>query len=82
MHSTDNTKTLYASQALLVDGWADNVAVEIDGNGLISSLSTDLYSRSGTEAGVSNNSVKLKETNGDYYPVKAPNKQVPKILYW
>jgi len=42
MNSTDNTKVLYASQALLADGWADNVAVKIDGNGLISSVSTDL----------------------------------------
>ena len=42
MHSTDNTRTLYASQALLADGWANNVAIEIDDNGLISSVDTDL----------------------------------------
>ncbi|MBE9537551.1 MAG: formimidoylglutamate deiminase [Proteobacteria bacterium] len=42
MPDTGGTTTLYARQALLTDGWADNVAVEIDNRGLISSIKTDL----------------------------------------
>jgi len=42
MSSTDRAKTLFSGQALLVDGWAENVAVEIDDSGIIFSVSANL----------------------------------------
>lgn len=44
-------------------------------------LKTDLYSRSGTEVGVSKGALKLKEVNGDYVVVKTNKIRVPKISY-
>lgn len=40
-------------------------------------LSTDLYSRSGIEAGVSQNTITLNEVEGDYIPVKTKKGDVP-----
>jgi len=39
---TDKHKTLYFRAALLAQGWAKNVAIEIDGGGLISSVNSNM----------------------------------------
>src|SRR3989338_5026849 len=44
-------------------------------------LDTDLYTRSGTEAGVSNGVLKLEEKNGDYLTVKVSDNDIPEIAY-
>ncbi len=44
-------------------------------------LNTDLYTRSGTEVGVSNNVLKLVEKNGDYSVEKTSTEDVPEIVY-
>lgn len=41
------TQTIWAASALLADGWADNVAVEIDDSGNIESISPDTDYKSG-----------------------------------
>src|SRR3989339_132159 len=42
-------------------------------------IDTDLYSRSGTEVGVSGGVLDLKEKNGDYYPIKLLDRDIPEI---
>ena len=42
-------------------------------------LETDLYTRSGTEVGVSEGTLKLEERDGDYFPVKVTTGDIPKI---
>lgn len=44
-------------------------------------LDTDLYTRSGTEVGVSDDTLKLEERDGDYFPVKTSKKNIPEISY-
>ncbi len=44
-------------------------------------LDTDLYTRSGTEVGVSGNTLRLEEKNGDYFPVKVSDSDIPEISY-
>ncbi len=44
-------------------------------------LNTDLYSRSGTEVGVSDGTLKLKESGGDYFVVKTGEADIPEISY-
>ena len=44
--------TLHAKQALLPDGWAQNVAVEVDETGRISKVSKDVPERSNDQIGV------------------------------
>lgn len=44
-------------------------------------LETNLYTRSGTEVGVSNGSLELKEKDGDYFPVLKTKGDIPEICY-
>lgn len=44
-------------------------------------LDTDLYSRSGTEVGVSNGSLALVEQDGDYLTTKVGSEDIPEIVY-
>ncbi len=44
-------------------------------------LDTDLYTRSGTEVGVSNGTLKLLEKDGDYFTVKNSHIDIPEISY-
>ena len=44
-------------------------------------LDTDLYTRSGTEVGVSEGTLKLEEKDGDYVPAKITNDDIPEASY-
>lgn len=44
-------------------------------------LDTDLYARSGTEVGVSNNTLQLEEKDGDYSVAKISDGDIPEISY-
>lgn len=44
-------------------------------------LETDLYTRSGTETGVSNGALELEEIDGDYFPRKTGNEDIPQECY-
>jgi len=44
-------------------------------------IHTDLYTRSGTEVGVSGGTLALKEINGDYVPIKVSDLDIPEISY-
>ncbi len=44
-------------------------------------LDTDLYTRSGTEVGVSNGTLKLEERDGDYFTVKVSDEDIPEVSY-
>jgi len=44
-------------------------------------LNTDLYTRSGTEVGVSDGTLRLQEKDGDYFPVKVSDGDIPEISY-
>jgi len=44
-------------------------------------LETDLYTRSGTEVGLSGGSLKLVEKDGDYLTVKNSENDIPEISY-
>lgn len=44
-------------------------------------LDTGLYSRSGTEVGISEGTLKLQECNGDYIPIQTSEADIPQIAY-
>src|SRR3989344_4955609 len=44
-------------------------------------LDTDLYTRSGTEVGVSNGILRLEEKDGDYFPIKVKDTDIPEVSY-
>lgn len=44
-------------------------------------INTDLYTRSGTEVGVSEGTLELEEKDGDYFPRKTTNGDIPRICY-
>lgn len=44
-------------------------------------LETDLYSRSGTEVGVSEGTLRLDERDGDYATVHVEDRDIPEIVY-
>lgn len=44
-------------------------------------LDTDLYTRSGTEVGVSDGTLQLEEKDGDYFPIKVKDDDIPEISY-
>ena len=44
-------------------------------------LDTDLYTRSGTEVGVSGGTLELEERDGDYFTVKTSDKDIPEVSY-
>lgn len=44
-------------------------------------LETDLYSRSGTEVGVSDGTLRLEERDGDYQVVKTGEGDIPEVAY-
>lgn len=44
-------------------------------------LNTDLYTRSGTEVGVSEGTLRLEEKDGDYFPIKVKEEDIPEASY-
>ncbi len=44
-------------------------------------LDTDLYTRSGTEVGVSGGMLRLEEKDGDYFPIKIGQEDIPEAAY-